>query len=62
MPKNKVPIDPMDGLPDAPFLVEGGMPIHVALDIWGQSNKPRHQHPEDDHAQLPGSSPHQTKD
>ena len=34
MLKRQVPIDPMDGLPDVPLMVEKGMAIHEAISIW----------------------------
>ena len=42
MLKSEIPIDPMDGLPDVPAMVEQGMHIHEALAIWADF-KTRHR-------------------
>ncbi len=36
MVKSQVPIDPMDGLPDVPLMVEQGMSIQEALLLWSE--------------------------
>ena len=47
MPKSEVPIDPMDGLPNVPLMVERGMSIREALVIWDDFRK-SHHHPSQD--------------
>ena len=33
-----LPIDPEDGLPNVPAMVDNGMAIHEALAIWAEAN------------------------
>jgi hypothetical protein len=42
-----IPIDPEDGLPDVPAMVDGGYSITEALKIWVEANpSPQQEHPE----------------